>query len=90
MSSEAKVPMLEAYAVPDIFVSGLGQVESMGGGCFRFSFFARQQIGDREELVLVAKLIAPMEAVPPALTMAAKAVGVEMVKCACQARLRLN
>jgi hypothetical protein len=67
--------MSEPVLVQDIFVSGLGEVEDLGGRCFRFTFFSRQHIGDREELVVVAKLVAPIEAVPPALMMAAKAIG---------------
>lgn len=61
--------------VPDIFVSGLGEVEDLGGGCFRFVFYARHKGDNGEEMVIVAKLVAPMEAVPPAVIMAAKAVG---------------
>lgn len=67
--------MIEAFGVPDTFVSGMGRVENLGGGCYRFTFFARQTIGGKEELVVVAKLVTPLEAVPPALVMAAKAVG---------------
>jgi hypothetical protein len=65
--------------VSDIFVSGLGEVEDIGGGCFRFTFFSKRHIGDDEEWVAVAKLVAPREAVPSALLMAAKAIGFSLV-----------
>ena len=67
--------LVEAYGINDIFVSGLGEVEEVGGGCFRFTFYARQHVDGIKETVVVAKLIAPMEAVPPALFLAAKAIG---------------
>ena len=64
--------------VPDTFVSGLGEVEDLGGGCFRFVFFSIHKTDHGEEMVVVAKLVAPLEAVPPALIMAATAVGFSM------------
>lgn len=61
--------------VPDIFVSGLAEIEDVGGGCFRFTFFTKHKDRDGEEMMVAARLIAPMEAVPPALFMAARAIG---------------
>lgn len=72
---EPAVRLSEPVIVPDVFVSGLGEVEDLGGGCFRFTFFVKQHIDGAEETVIVAKLIAPMEAVPPALFLAARAIG---------------
>jgi hypothetical protein len=71
--------MSDPGIVLDTFVSGLGEVEDLGGGCFRFTFYAkhRTETGG-EELIVVAKLIAPMEVIPPALIMAAKAIGLSM------------
>ena len=69
----------EPTLVNDIFVTGLGDVEEISSRCYRFTFFARQHVGDHEELIVVAKLVAPLEAVPPALIMAAKAIGFSMV-----------
>jgi hypothetical protein len=62
-------------SIADTYVSGLGEVEDLGDGCFRFTFFAKHHVNDREERVVVVKLICPMSAVPPAIVMAAKAVG---------------
>lgn len=67
--------MTETVPVHDVFVSGLGEVEDLGGGVFRFVFFAKRHGLNGEEAFVVAKLVAPCEAVPPALVMAAKAVG---------------
>lgn len=67
--------LVETFGVSDVFVSGLGEVEDVGGGCYRFTFYAKQHIDGTEEPVVVAKLIAPMEAVPPALFLAARAIG---------------
>lgn len=75
MPAEQAVPMIEAFGVSDIFVSGLGEVEDLGGNCYRFVFYSKQHVGGRDEMVVVAKLVAPLEVVPPALIMAAKAIG---------------
>lgn len=71
--------MIDAFGVADTFVSGLGEVEPIGGDCFRFTFYVRQHIAGREELVVVAKLVAPASAVPEALMIAAQGVGVHLV-----------
>ncbi|HET8700390.1 MAG TPA: hypothetical protein VFL97_01845 [Nitrococcus sp.] len=63
--------LVEPFGIPDVFVSGLAEVEDVGGGCMRFVFYARHD-GERQ---VVAKLVAPIDAVPPAVMMAAKAVG---------------
>lgn len=70
--------LIEPQIIPDIFVSGLGEVEDLGDGNFRFTFYCKHHTGAKEELVVVAKLIAPRSAVPPALFMAAKAIGYSM------------
>lgn len=64
--------------VPDTFVSGLAEVEDLGSGNYRFTFAAKHRSVEGDELVVVAKLVAPMEAVPPALFMAAKAIGLSL------------
>lgn len=75
ISAVAAVPLTDTGMVMDIFVSGLGEVEDVGGGCYRFTFFTKHRGECGEELVVAARLIAPMEAVPPALFMAARAIG---------------
>lgn len=61
--------------VSDTFVSGLAEAEDLGDGCYRFTFFTTHHVDGREQRIVVAKLIMPMSAVPPAIVMAAKAVG---------------
>lgn len=53
--------LVDPIAVPDTFVSGLGNIEDLGCGCFRFTFFANQKslIDGRCERVVVARLIGP-------------------------------
>lgn len=81
MTIEQDAPeMIDSYGVQDIFISGLGTIEEVGGGCLRFTFHSRQHVGGVEVLVVVAKLVAPMEAVGPAALAALKAVGVSIVK----------
>lgn len=71
-----KIEMLEPFAVPDTFVSGLGSVENMGGGNYRFTFYTAQD----HDLVVAAKLIMSIAAVPEAMHMTA----VETHTCACE------
>lgn len=71
-----QLELVEPFGVPDVFVSGLGEVEAIGGGLLRFTFFSM----DHGQLVVVAKLVAPTSAVPAAIRMAGKACGV----CACE------
>lgn len=68
--------MLEAFGVPDTFVTGLGSVEDVGGGCWRFTFFTAQG----HELVVAAKLVISSAALPAAIHMAAKLTN----NCACE------
>jgi hypothetical protein len=67
--------LVEPVPVQDIFVSGLGAVEDLGGGVYRFVFFSRQYVEGEEERVTVAKLVGQMDAIPPAIFMAAQAIG---------------
>ena len=75
MQIDVQSALTDPGMVLDTFVSGLGMVEDVGGGCYRFTFFAKHHGEAGDELVGVAKLVAPMEAVPPALFMAARAIG---------------
>lgn len=68
--------LIDPYAVSDTFVSGLGEVEYVGGGCWRFVFYTVQHVDGREERVVAAKLIAPGDTVPDAVIKASKAVGI--------------
>lgn len=68
--------MLEAFGVPDTFVTGLGSVEDIGGGCWRFTFFSVQG----HDLIVAAKLVISGAALPDAIHMAAKLTN----NCACE------
>lgn len=71
--------LIEPIAVPDTFVSGLAEVENLGGGNFRFVFYTKQH----DAWVISAKLIGSREEVVPVIIMAAKAIGCEMVGRVC-------
>ena len=68
--------LLELFGVPDTFVSGLGSVEDIGGGNWRFTFFAKH---GREDVV-VAKLIMSIDALPAAIHLAAMTTNT----CSCE------
>jgi hypothetical protein len=68
---DGKREMLELFAVPDVFVTGMGNVESIGGGNYRFTFFVSQDVGGSHECVVAAKIVMSIEALPDAIHMAA-------------------
>lgn len=65
-----KVPLAEPVVVPDVFVSGLARIEEIGGGVLRFTFFANQRStampDERNEHVIVARIVMPLNAVKDA------------------------
>jgi hypothetical protein len=67
--------LIEPIPVQDIFVSGIGAIEKIGGGNLRFYLYVEQQSDDgtQSEKILVAKIVAPASAVPDAIM---KMVGV--------------
>lgn len=70
----------EPYAVADTFVSGLADVEDIGGGCLRFTFYCRSTHDGREEKQVVARIIMPAEALPSAMQMSARKANI----CVCE------
>lgn len=72
MVMNEKREMLELFAVPDVFVTGMGSVENIGGGNYRFTFFVSQDVGGHHEQVVTAKLIMSIEALPDAIGMATR------------------
>lgn len=69
------IQLSDPLNVTDIFASGLGEVEDLDNGCFRFTLYSAHHIDGREQRTVVARLILPASAVPPAILLAAKAVG---------------
>lgn len=69
--------LAEPFAVPDVYVSGLWNIEPIGGGTARFTFYTIKH-GEPE---LAASLIAPLAAVPPAILMGFRAMGVACGTC---------
>lgn len=72
--------LLELFGVPDKFTSGLGSVEYIGGGNWRFIFYVNQEVGGDTVRVVVSKLVMSIEALPAAIHMAASMTST----CACQ------
>jgi hypothetical protein len=73
-------PMTDPHAVADVFASGLGEIEDVGGGCYRFTLFAPQRIGGREQFVVVARVIVPTSALPGILFLAGRSIGLSVVR----------
>jgi hypothetical protein len=57
--------LIENGLVQDVFCSGLGAVEILEGNCLRLYFYASQAINsEKQEKLVVARLIVPTSAVP--------------------------
>lgn len=69
--------LAEPFAVPDVYVSGLWNIEPLGGGTARFTFYTIKH-GEPE---LAASLVAPLAAIPPAILMGFRAMGVACGTC---------
>ena len=76
MGRECEV-LAEPFAVPDVYVTGLWNIEPLGHGDARFTFYTIR----RGEPELAASLIAPLAATPPAVVMGLKAVGATCASC---------
>ena len=76
MGRECEV-LAEPFAVPDVYVAGLWNIEPLGHGDARFTFYTIR----RGEPELAASLIAPLAAIPPAILMGFRAMGVSCGTC---------
>lgn len=60
--------LYEAVPIQDIFISGLGAIERLEGGCLRFWLYVTQTSDDgTPERVVTARIIAPVSSVPDAI-----------------------
>ena len=69
--------MQEPTPVQDVFCSGLGAIEKIGGGCVRLYWYVMQSPDGSDgppEQVLVAKLIFPASAIPDSVMQIISAV----------------
>lgn len=74
-------PLVDTFGVKDIFISGLGEIEQVGGNCLRFVLYSQQHLGSREERIVVARLIVPKEQVAVMMRATSKELGI----CICEA-----
>jgi hypothetical protein len=76
MGRECEV-LAEPFAVPDVYVTGLWNIEPLGHGDARFVFYTIR----RGEPELAASLVAPIASIPPAILMGLKTLGVSCGAC---------
>jgi hypothetical protein len=69
-------PMKDPHQVSDIFASGIGEIEDVSAGCLRFTLYSQQH----DDFVVVARIIVPTSAMPMILYLAAKSVGLSIVR----------
>jgi hypothetical protein len=74
--------LIDPHQVQDIFISGLGDIEEAGEGCDRFVLYARQLRNGRETNVIVARVVVPTSALPAILYLAARHIGMTLVRAA--------
>lgn len=66
-------PLVELSHVPDVFVSGIGRIDKLGGGMVRVVFYAEERASDGSvERVVVAKIVRPLATWHEALKMIAQ------------------
>jgi hypothetical protein len=67
----------EIVPIQDVFCSGLGAIERIGGDCFRFYLYVSQttEDGEAQEKLIVAKIILPASAVPDAVLQTIAVIG---------------
>lgn len=74
--------LADPHHVQDIFVSGLGDIETVVEGCDRFTLYACQNIDGHEVHVVVARVIIPRSVLPTMLYLAARHIGLTLVQAA--------
>ena len=91
MQIDVHVPSLtDNHVVPDIFATGLGPIEEVGGDCHRYVLYAQQKIAGEDQFVVVARIIVPRQSVPAILYLAARNVGLSLVRAARGVRGAVN
>lgn len=68
------LPLVEPFAVPDINVSGIADIEDMGDGNFRFILYTTR----RSERIVVASLVMTEGAIMRSILKSAQAIGVSL------------
>lgn len=74
--------LVDPHQVPDIFATGLGAIEDVGGGCDRYTLYARQMIDGEETFIIVARVVVPAASLPTILFLAARHIGLTLVRAA--------
>lgn len=69
-----ELPLVEPFAVPDIHVSGIADIEDMGDGNYRFVLYTKK----RHERIVVASLVLTEGAVMRCILQSAQAIGVSI------------
>ncbi len=84
MQIEVQQPLrlIDPHQVQDIFISGLGDIEEVGDGCDRFVLYSRQMKNGRETFVVAARIVVPTSALPAILYLAARHIGMTLVRAA--------
>lgn len=72
--------MSDPALVSDIFASGLGKVDVLGGGASRLTFYAEHQLDDGSiEYRVAARIVVPTSSVPDAIMLATRASAVALM-----------
>jgi hypothetical protein len=74
------VTLTDPHQVPDIFADGLGPIECVAGDYNRYVLYASNRGGGLDEHIVVARIIIPKVAVPVILMLAARQLGLSLVR----------
>jgi hypothetical protein len=71
------LPLVETLAIPDTFVSGLAEMDDLGGGQYRFTWYVLQRspLTGQMERSIVAKFVCSAEAAMSACSFATQLIG---------------
>lgn len=74
-------PLTDPVPIQDLFVSGLADVEDLGSGCWRFTFFVHQKSieSGEDERVVVERIVMPLPAIAHAIKLTASAIGFSLI-----------
>lgn len=78
--AEQDCRLTDPHQVEDVFVDGLGQIETVAGDYNRYVLFASRRGGGQEERVVVVRVIIPKVAVPLILMQVARHLGLAVVR----------
>lgn len=74
------IALTDPHHVADVFVDGLGRIETVAGDYSRYVLYASRRGGGLDEHIVVLRIIVPTIAVPLILMQVARQFGLALVR----------